>query len=89
MCLAEIESLRSQQAALLAHADDEDLKKKVEILQKQIEVLENLVKLLADQVKKAPPAGAAVEQLAEPDGHSGSTIRAGGSPRCGTGRRRR
>ena len=63
LCLAEIESLRTQEAALRTQAQDEDLKTKVEILEKQIAVLENLVKLLADQVKKAPPAGAAVEQL--------------------------
>ena len=61
--LAEIESLRTQQAALLARAQDEDLKKKVEILEKQIETLEKLVKLLAEQVKKQPASGAAVEQL--------------------------
>ena len=63
LCLAEIESLRTQEAALQAHAQDDDLKKKIEILEKQIETLENLVKLLAEQIKKQPAAGAAVEQL--------------------------
>ncbi len=62
LCLAEIESLRTQEAALLAHADDEDLKKKVEILEQQIKTLEDLVKLLAKQIEKQP-GGSALDQL--------------------------
>ena len=61
--LAEIATLRTQQTALLAQAQDEDLKKKVDLLQKQIETLDKLVKLLAEQLKKQPASGAAVEQL--------------------------
>jgi hypothetical protein len=60
---AEIESLRTQEAAAQVRPQDEDLKKKIEIMEKQIDTLEKLVKLLGEQVKKTPPAGAAVEQL--------------------------
>jgi hypothetical protein len=62
-CVAEIKSLRTQEAALLPRAQDDDLKKKVEILEKQIDTLEKLVKLLTEQVKKLATSGAAVEQL--------------------------
>ena len=62
-CLAEISSLRNQEASLLAHAPDDDQKKKIEILEKQIETLEKLIKLVAEQVKKQPASGAAVEKL--------------------------
>src|SRR6516165_1566620 len=41
---AEIENLHTQQAALQNRAQDDDLKKKVEILEKQIDTLEKLVK---------------------------------------------
>ena len=63
--VTEIESLRTQEAALQAQgqAQDEDVKKKIEILEKQIETLEKLVKLLAKQIEKQPAGGAAVEQL--------------------------
>jgi len=63
VCVAEIETLRTQQAALQARPQDDDLKKQVEILEKQIVVLEKLVKLLAEQIKKQSAAGTAVEEL--------------------------
>ncbi len=63
VCLAEIENLRTQKTVMQTAAQDDELKKKIEILQKQIDVLEKLVKLLADQVKKQPASGQAVEQL--------------------------
>ena len=44
--------LHKEEAALQAGAQDDDQKKKIELLQKQIETLEKLVKLLADQLKK-------------------------------------
>src|SRR5579871_3992397 len=52
LCLAEIENLHAQEAALQAKPQDEELKKKIDILEKQIETLEKLVKLLAEQIKK-------------------------------------
>jgi hypothetical protein len=63
VALGEIDKLRAENTALQALPQDEELKKKVELLQKQIETLEKLVKLLAEQLKKAPAGGAAVEQL--------------------------
>jgi hypothetical protein len=63
VALGEIEKLRAENTTLQALPQDEDLKKKVELLQKQIETLEKLVKLLAEQLKKAPAGGPAVEQL--------------------------
>ncbi len=77
--LAEIEKLRTQQAALQARAQDDDLKKKVEILEKQIETLEKLVKLLAEQVKKQAAAAAAGR-------HAGGADRASGPPGRPAGR---
>ena len=59
--LAEIESLRTQETVLRTQAQDEDVKKKIEIMEKQIETLENLIKLLTKQIEKA--GGPAVEQL--------------------------
>jgi hypothetical protein len=55
LCLHEMEALRKEEAALQAGAQDDEQKKKIELLQKQIETLEKLVKLLADQVKKQSP----------------------------------
>jgi hypothetical protein len=62
VCMADIETLRTQQAALQALPQDEDLKKQVAILEKQIGVLEKLVKLMAEQLKKQS-GGASVEEL--------------------------
>jgi hypothetical protein len=53
--VAEIEGLRKEQAALQAQTQDEDVKKKIEILEKQIQTLEDLVKLLAKKLEKQPP----------------------------------
>lgn len=61
--LAEIENLRKQQAALQARPQDDEQKKKIELLQKEVETLEKMVRLLADQLKKQPPAGAAFEKV--------------------------
>jgi hypothetical protein len=61
--LREIEGLRRQQAALQAKPQDDEQKKKIALLQKEVETLEEMVKLLAKQLKKQPPAGAAVEKL--------------------------
>jgi hypothetical protein len=61
--LAEIENLRKQQAALQARPQDDEQKKKIELLQKEVETLEKMVRLLADQLKKQPPAGAAFEKM--------------------------
>jgi hypothetical protein len=63
VCLLEIENLREQQAALQAKPQDDEQKKKIELLQKEVETLEKMVKLLADQLKKQPTGGPAVEQL--------------------------
>jgi hypothetical protein len=57
-CLHELAALRKEEATLQAAAQDDELKKKVELLQKQIDTLEKLVKLLGDQVKKLPSAAA-------------------------------
>lgn len=62
-CLAQIQDLRSQEAILQTRFQDDELKKKIEILEKQIEVLEKLVKLLAEQMKKQQTSGTAVEDL--------------------------
>jgi hypothetical protein len=62
-CLHEMAVLRTEEATLQAGAQDDETKKKVELLQKQIETLEKLVKLLGDQVKKMQAAGAAVEKV--------------------------
>ncbi len=59
--VGEIETLRTQEAALQAQAQAEDVKKKIEIMEKQIETLEKLTKLLTKQIEKA--GGPAVEQL--------------------------
>jgi hypothetical protein len=63
LCLHEMEALRKEEAALQAGAQDDEHKKKIELLQKQVETLEKMTKLLADQLKKQPPAGATVEKL--------------------------
>jgi hypothetical protein len=60
---AEIEKLRTQQAALLARTQDDELKKKVEILEKQIDTLEKLVRVLTEQVRKQAAAAAGMEQM--------------------------
>lgn len=57
--IAEIDSLRSQETALRTGVQDDDLKKKVEVLEKQIDVLQKMVKLLADQAKKQQSSGGA------------------------------
>ena len=63
MFVADINRLRNDQAALRTEAQDEDVKKKIEILEKQVEALESLVKLLAKKIEKQPGGGLAVEQL--------------------------
>jgi hypothetical protein len=63
VCLLEIENLREQQATLQAKPQDDEQKKKIELLQKEVETLEKMVKLLADQLKKQPAGGPAVEKL--------------------------
>jgi hypothetical protein len=60
--LQEIEKLRQQQAALQKGAQDEQQKKRIELLQKQVETLEKMVRLLAEQIKKQP-SGPAVDKL--------------------------
>jgi hypothetical protein len=50
----EIENLRVQQAALQAAPQDDEQKKKIELLQRQIVTLEKMVKLLVEQMKKEP-----------------------------------
>jgi hypothetical protein len=62
-CLAAMEALRKEEATLQAAAQDDETKKKIDLLQKQIETLEKLVKLLGDQVKKLQATGAAVEKV--------------------------
>ncbi len=61
----KIDSLRKEQQAAQAAPQDEQTKKKFDLLQKQIETLEKMVRLLADQAKKQPPSGAAVDKLQE------------------------
>jgi hypothetical protein len=51
-CIQEIDDLRRQQAVLRVAVQDDDQKKKMELLQKQIDTLEKMVKLLADQLKE-------------------------------------
>jgi hypothetical protein len=63
VCLHEMETLRKEEATLQAGAQDDEQKKKIELLQKQVETLEKMTRLLADQLKKQPPAGQAAEQL--------------------------
>jgi hypothetical protein len=62
-CLAAMEALRKEEATLQAAAQDDETKKKIDLLQKQIETLEKLVKLLGDQVKKLQSGGEAVEKV--------------------------
>ncbi len=62
LCLAEIANLRAMEAEIRTRPQDEDLKKKIDLLEKHIDTLEKLVKLLAEQMKKAP-GGPAMEQL--------------------------
>jgi hypothetical protein len=62
-CLANIEQLRREQAILRAGFQDEEQKKKIELLQKQVETLEKMVKLLADQLKTQPGGKPAVDKL--------------------------
>jgi hypothetical protein len=62
-CLLEMAVLRKEEATLQAGAQDDETKKKIELLQKQVETLEKLVKLLGDQIKKMQAAGAAVEKV--------------------------
>jgi hypothetical protein len=64
-CLSEMAALRKAEAAAQAGAQDDEQKKKIELLQKQIETLEKMTKLLADQLKKQPPGGVAAEKLEE------------------------
>ena len=54
--LGPIDSPQTRQAGLRAldQAQDDDQKKKIELLEKQLEVLKDQVKLLADQAKKTP-----------------------------------
>jgi hypothetical protein len=62
VCLREIEGLRRQQVAMEAGAQDDEQKKRIEILQKEIATLEKMVKLLAEQLKKEP-GGPALEKV--------------------------
>jgi hypothetical protein len=62
LTLLEVEKLRKEEAALQGGAQDDEQKKKIELLQKQVETLEKITKLLAEQLKKQP-AGPAVEKL--------------------------
>jgi hypothetical protein len=62
----ELEFLRAELSA--AQAKDKDaveLGKKIESLEMQIETLQKAVRLLRDEMKKAPPAGAAFAKLQE------------------------
>jgi hypothetical protein len=61
-CLVEIESLRQQQAAEQGQVQDEETKKRLELMQKEIDTLEKILKLLAEQVKQ-PVSGPTVEKL--------------------------
>jgi hypothetical protein len=61
--LHEMATLRAEETALQAKPQDDDQKKKIELLQKQVETLEKMTKLLADQLKKQPPTGPAMEKL--------------------------
>jgi hypothetical protein len=62
-CLYEMQALHAEEAALQAAAQDDEQKKKIELLQKQVETLEKMTKLLADQLKKQPPPGATLEKV--------------------------
>lgn len=59
----EIATLRTQVAVAEGAQQDEQAKKQMELQRRQIETLEKMVRLLAEQLKKQPPAGAAVDQL--------------------------
>src|SRR5262249_48241461 len=48
--LARRDTRRKEQAALKAGAQDDEQKKRIELLQKQVETLEKMVRLLADQL---------------------------------------
>jgi hypothetical protein len=59
-----LSALREQQPVrqILAEGDDK-VQKQLDLQRKQIEVLEKMIRLLAEQLKRTPPAGAAVEKL--------------------------
>src|SRR5687768_16000975 len=59
----ELDALRVALEAVQDKTEAERLRKQMELQQKQIEVLEKMVRLLAEQAKRAPPAGAAVQEL--------------------------
>jgi hypothetical protein len=63
LCQKELDRLNIQLVFAQAKEEDDKLRKQVEAQQKQIQILEKMIKLLAEQVKKAPPPGAAVEKL--------------------------
>jgi hypothetical protein len=64
LCTMQVDELRKEQAVLQAAAiQDDEQKKKIELLQKQIVTMENQIKLLADQVKKLQSGGPALEKV--------------------------
>jgi hypothetical protein len=64
LCVKELGNLLKEEAALQGAAtQDDEQKKKIELLQKQIVILEKQLKLLADQLKKLQATGPAVEKL--------------------------
>ena len=62
-CRRQLETARAEFAAAQDKPQDEKLRNDVEVLKKQVQILEGLIRVLDDRLKKAPPAGAAVEQL--------------------------
>jgi len=63
VCLSEIEDLREEEAALQKGAQDDEQKKRVDLLQKQVRTLEEMVRLLVEQVRRQAATGQAVEKL--------------------------
>jgi hypothetical protein len=59
----ELDALQNQLLAAQGGAQQEELKKRLDLLQKQIETLEKMVRLQNEQLKKQPPAGAAIEKM--------------------------
>ena len=60
----EVNALTTQLVALQkAEQKDDQAKKQVELLQKQIETQQKMIQLILEQLKKQPPAGAALEKL--------------------------
>ncbi len=59
----DLERLGKEVAATQGGDDKDRLQKQVELQQKQIQTLEQMIRLLTEQVRKAPPAGTALDQL--------------------------